>query len=289
MSKNPHWLHKNYLKLTPVERFKLSVKALERDDYDDFQWLCATSQETNYVGPDPDFRNQWEHIRRVLSVVYPTWVKYKTLIHTTLQALYFLETTYEQGSDLACLYYSQGYAAAWRDAGRSDDELGHTHRCKHDCDACNDQCDVPAEEGMYAFAGLQKYEPFVFQPAKDELLTQFFNNLIGLKALFFALEQLCDVHDITLQELVAINVSLQRDIIESGDLLAADIGETGEGYVTIHAKAYFDALDAAWNNDLNYEFSETIRAVYGPEIEQMYREWREQYSLTESEAQRDDR
>ena len=281
MSKDLRKIQKNYTKLTPLERFKLSARAIERHDYDDLQWLRDTRPMTTYLGPEAGFQKRWEALRRVLSLAYPTWVENQKALEILAQALHFVEMTNEQARDHAGDYYCQGYTAAWRDAGRSEDELQHTHHCINDCDACADRCDEPAEEGMYTFSGLEKRDPFIYGPAMDELSDQFVAHLVDIKALYIALGRLCEAQGITLTELLAGYVPFQYAIKKSREFLAAEIGESLRAHVEQMADVHFAMLNAFWNNDTDYKFIETVEAVCGPEVARMLLELLQSVDLSD--------
>ena len=281
MSKDLLRLYKHYCKLTPLERFKLSAEALARADDDELQWLRATSLETTYVGPEAAFRSLWEAVRRVVTIAYPTWVRLQTLLEVTAEAFHFVEMVHEQARDYASDYYCQGYKAARRHAARSEYESERAHTCVSENEAYHDLCNAPAERDMYEFSGLQKHESFIYRPAIDKLQTQFYVHLIGLKALNIALERLCDTHNITLHDLVAINPAFQYIIKESRDFLTIEIDESMTEQMSKCAEVYFGVLNASWNNDVNYLFSDTLGLIYGSKAAQMFLEWHERIRFAE--------
>jgi len=260
------WLHKNYGQLTPRERFKLTAQALERQDYDDVDWLNSTSPKATYTGPDPAFRDYCEAARRVSLFAHLAWLESLAALETLWQAVSFVKMMNEQARDLAGGYYCDGYEAAWRDAGRSKDELKDTHDCINDSDACTDRCDEPAEEGMYAFSGLEKHDPFIYEPAMNTLSAQASTHVVGLKGLRVALQRLCDAQGITLRELLADNPAFKWAIKRSRKFLTPEIGAPLQARIEKQADAYFAAFNALWNNDSEYNFADSVEEFYGAEL-----------------------
>ncbi len=272
-------LRKNYPKLTQLERFRLMAEALKRRDDDDLYWLRMTCPKAAYVGPEPAFSSLWEGALDAGAAAYSWWTADETALLVISKSVYFVEMIKVQGRDLASEYYCQGYEAAWRDAGRSEDELKDTHDRINDCDACTDGCDEPPEEGICTFSDLEKHDPSIYKFAKLELLTEFEACISSMQGVYIALERLAYIHDITLRDLLAINPVFQDSIKKWRDVLTLEINAEFHELVTQKAELYYAVLEAVWNRDSDHQFSAMIEAVYGPKTAAAYEEMTESFDL----------
>jgi hypothetical protein len=274
-------LRKNYPKLTQLERFRLMAEALKRRDDDDLYWLRMTCPKASYVGPEPAFSSLWEGALGAGAAAYSWWTENETALLMISKSVYFVETMKVQGRDLASEYYCQGYKAAWRDAGRSEEELEDTHDCINDCDACTDRCDEPPAKGIYTFSDLEKHDPLIYKAAKMGFLTDIETYISSMQGLYIALERLAYVHDITLRDLLATNPAFQYSIKKWRQFLTLEIDPESHGRVTQEAEVYFAVLEAIWNRDSDCQLSAIIEAVYGPKAAAAYEEMTESFDLSD--------